>query len=72
MLDMTALEKVKYVVDSSGNKAAVQVDINLWGDLLNYLEDLEDRSLIKDKLARLREGPEKSSGISWQDASKEW
>jgi hypothetical protein len=60
------------VIDSDGNKAAVQVDINLWGELLSYLEDLEDRSLVKDKLARLRQGPEKSGGVNWQNASDEW
>jgi hypothetical protein len=72
MFDLTVLNNVKYVIDSNGNKAAVQVDIDLWGELLSYLEDLEDRSLVKDKLTRLREGPEKSGGISWQDVSKEW
>jgi hypothetical protein len=73
MLDLTVFNNVKYVIDSHGNKASVQVDIiNLWGELLSYLEDLEDRSLVKDKLTRLREGPEKSSGISWQDVSEEW
>jgi hypothetical protein len=72
MIDLTALSKVKYVIDSYGNKAAVQLDIHLWSELLSYLEDLEDRSLIKDKLSRLQQGPEKSGGVSWQDISKEW
>jgi hypothetical protein len=29
MLDLTLLNDVKYVIDSNGNKAAVQVDIDL-------------------------------------------
>jgi hypothetical protein len=72
MLDLTALTKVRYVVDSEGKKAAVQVDMSLWAALLDYLEDLEDRSLVKEKLRRLQEGPQNSGALPWQDASHEW
>jgi hypothetical protein len=72
MLDLTQLEKVKYVIDREGKKAAVQVDIVLWGELLGYLEDLEDRTLVRDKLARLRQGPEPSGALSWQNVRREW
>ena len=72
MLDLTQLEKVKYVIDGEGKKAAVQVDMDLWGALLGYLEDLEDRTLVKDKLVRLRQGPENSGAVSWQDVHREW
>jgi flagellar capping protein FliD len=63
---------VRYVIDSKGNKAAVQVDVKAWNALLAYLEDLEDQALVKDKLARLRKGPQASNGILWDDVSQEW
>jgi hypothetical protein len=72
MLDLSQLSKVKYVIDSQGKKAAVQVDMELWGEILNYLEDLEDREIIKSKLQRLRRGPEQAGAVSWDDASEEW
>ncbi len=60
MLDLKLLENIKYVVDSQGKKAAVQVDLKAWEALLEYLEDLEDQALVKEKLDRLRKGPAES------------
>ena len=72
MLDMKLLENVRFVVDSRGKKAAVQLDLNAWNALLGYLEEIEDRSLVKENLARLMEGPEQSSAIPWDQAKKDW
>ncbi len=72
MLDFKLLGNVKYVVDSEGKKAAVQVDVEAWEALLAYLEDLEDQALIKDKISRLRQGPAQSGAVSWQDAGNQW
>ena len=72
MLDMNLLGKVQFVVDSQGKKAAVQLDLKTWEALLSYLEDLEDRALVKDKLLRLKDGPENSNAYAWDEASKEW
>jgi predicted DNA-binding protein len=72
MFDTNLLENVRYVIDSKGNKAAVQVDVKAWNALLAYLEDLEDQALVKDKLARLRKGPQASTEILWDDVSQEW
>ena len=69
MLDFTSPGKIKYVVDQDGKKAAVQVEISLWTALLSHLED---RELVKQKLARLRKGPDESQAIPWQDAGQEW
>jgi hypothetical protein len=59
------LKTIRYLVDGQGKKAAVQFDLKTWNTLLGYLEDLEDRSLIKDNLHRLLAGPEKSGGVDW-------
>jgi PHD/YefM family antitoxin component YafN of YafNO toxin-antitoxin module len=72
MFDIDLLANVKYVIDSRGKKAAVQVDVKAWDALLAYMEDLEDQALVKDKLASLREGSAQSGAVSWQDASGEW
>lgn len=72
MFDLNLLGNVRYVIDSRGNKAAVQVDVKAWDALLTYLEDLEDQALIKDKLASLRKGPHASGAVLWDDVSQEW
>lgn len=72
MLNLKLLENVRYVVDSQGRKAAVQLDLNAWDALLNYLEETEDRALVKETLQRLIDGPQKSGAVSWDEAEKEW
>jgi len=72
MLDMKLLENVRFVVDSHGKKAAVQLDLKVWNALLSYLEESEDRTLIKENLSRVVSGPEKSRAIPWDDAKKDW
>jgi hypothetical protein len=72
MIDNKLLGSVHYVVDSAGKKAAVQLDLKTWTALLSYLEVLEDRSLVKEKLSRLLVGPEKSGAIAWDAVTKDW
>lgn len=72
MLDMKLLENVRFVVDSQGNKAAVQLDLKAWEALLNYLEEVEDRELVRKSLKRLQSGPEKAGAVAWDEAEKEW
>ena len=60
MLDLKLLENIRFVVDSHGKKAAVQLDLKAWDALLSYLEEIEDRALVKEKLDRLSRGPEKA------------
>ena len=72
MLEKDILGNISYVIDGQGKKAAVQLDLKTWNALLGYLEDLEDRSLAKEKLNRLMTGPEKSGAVAWDAAGKEW
>jgi len=72
MLDFNALKSVRYVVDQDGHKSAVQVDLATWSALLGYLEDLEDRATIKDKLARLKLDPATAGAIPWDEAKEAW
>ena len=72
MLDGKVLENIRYIVDHQGKKAAVQLDLKAWNALLGYLEDLEDRSLIKEKLHLLASGPEQAGAAPWSELEKEW
>jgi len=72
MVALDALKNVRFVVDAKGKESAVQVGIKDWRSLLEYLEDLEDRAVVKEKIASLRKGPEKSGALAWQDAQGQW
>jgi len=72
MVTLDALKNVRFVVDANGKESAVQVSIKDWRFLLEYLEDLEDRAVVKEKIASLRKGPEKSGALAWQDAQGQW
>ncbi len=41
------IKTVQFVVDSHGNKKAVQLDLEVWEELVLLLEDLEDVDDIK-------------------------
>ena len=72
MLNLDELKTIRYVIDQQGHKSAVQVDIHTWAELLHYLEDLEDRAVLRNMLTRLEKGPEKSGAIPWDEARQEW
>ena len=72
MLDTKLLENVRFAVDRRGKKVAVQLDLEAWNALINYLVEIEDRALVKEKLGRIMHGPEESGAISWERINKEW
>ena len=41
------LKTAQFVVDGSGNRKAVQLDLPVWEELLTLLEDLEDTGEIE-------------------------
>lgn len=41
------LEKVKFVINPSGKKSAVVVDLDIWEEIVMMLEDAEDAEEIK-------------------------
>ena len=45
------LKSVKFVVDPSGKKSAVMVDLEVWEQIVTMLEDLEDADEIKQTRA---------------------
>ena len=72
MVTMEALRNVRFVIDSNGKQAAVQVSMDDWRAILEYFEELEDRAVIKELLKRLNLGPQKSGALDWQEAREQW
>lgn len=72
MQDPAVPKSVSYVIDRQGRRAAVQISIEDWTAFLDYVEDLEDRALVKSALARLRQGPEEAQALPWDEVRAEW
>ncbi len=60
------LDSVQYVVDGTGNRKAVQLELSVWEELITLLEELEDA----EELARLREAVQNGAEevIPWEQA----
>lgn len=67
MTALDVLKDIRFVLDAKGKEAAVQVSIRDWKALLAYLEEVEDRLTVREKISRLRKGPQKSGALAWQD-----
>ncbi len=65
------LQAVQFVVKSDGQPAAVQMDMATWEALLAWLEEGEDRQLVKDKLESLRIGPRASGAKKWDEVAEQ-
>ena len=72
MTTLEALQSVQFVVDKAGKPAAVQMTFEAWEKLLDWLENVEDRAVVRDMLPALRAGPKKSGALRWQDMRKDW
>jgi len=66
------LQSVQFVIDPDGRPSAVQIDIEAWESLLDWLEDLEDRAVVKEALPRLHQRPEKAGALSWEAIKAQW
>jgi hypothetical protein len=44
----------------------------LWAQILEALDDAEDRALVRALKDRLAAGPAASGALRWEDASKNW
>lgn len=71
MINLENLKSVRFLVGEDGRPSAVQMDIETWESLLDWLEDTEDRQLVKEMLPRLRKGP-KTTALHWDAAKSAW
>ncbi len=72
MSALTIFESVQFVVDKDGHPTAVQMGIETWNSLLDWLEDNEDRALVKAAIPKLRNGPQNTNALRWQEVRDEW
>ncbi len=64
------LASVQFVVAPSGKRLAV-LDADDWAGLIEWLEDVEDRSIVEAAKQRLAAGPEASGAVPLKDALDE-
>ncbi|MCB0227136.1 MAG: hypothetical protein KDI02_25795 [Anaerolineae bacterium] len=55
------LNSVQYLVDETGQKKAVQIDLAVWKKILELLEDMEDEEEMSIALQ------EEDETVSWED-----
>lgn len=67
-----AVMSARYLVDSGGSKTDVVLPFSVWESLLVWLEDVEDRALVREWSPQLRMGPVKSGTLRWADVAVEW
>jgi hypothetical protein len=72
MINLAALKSVQFVVGQDGQPSAVQLDIETWESLLDWLEDADDRALVKQLLPRLRGQPAKAGALRWDEVKSDW
>lgn len=72
MINLAALKTVRVLVDQNGQPSDVQISIEEWEALLAWIEDLEDRALVKSMANKLDQGPEASGALRWEDVRDEW
>jgi flagellar biosynthesis regulator FlaF len=72
---MTAAEiaaGVQFTVDQQGQVTAVVLTPALWQQIVEALEDAEDRELVRSLRARLAAGPAASGALRWREVADEW
>lgn len=67
-----AIEAARYMVDVHGDKTDVVLPLPIWEKLLDWLEDIEDRALVQAWLPKLKQGPQASGALKWNDVAEEW
>ena len=67
-----ALASVEFIVGRDGKPRAAVLDMAAWEALIDWLEDVEDWSIVQAALPRLRMGPEKAGALRWEDVEAEW
>jgi hypothetical protein len=63
---------VQFTLDQQGKTTAVVLTPELWGQILEALEDAEDRALVRALKDRVAAGPVVAGALRWDDVSKDW
>lgn len=65
-------QDVQFTVDQHGKITAVVISPALWEQIIEALEDIEDRALIRSLRDRIAQGPVTSGALAWEDVADEW
>lgn len=74
-LSVIALESIRFLIGSDGQPSAVQVEMPLWQQIVDALEDAEDVALARAALAELAAAggdPEKAGWLKVDDLAAAW
>ncbi len=67
-----SLQSAQVVRGKSGQPEAVQLSLVAWGTLLEWIDDLEDRALVRQLLPRLKAGPAQGRALEWDQVASQW
>ncbi len=71
---LEALSSARFVINPQGERVAVQLNLEDWEQILDYLELQDDRSLVRSaqiQLKALRQG-EMNGWVAWDQEQTEW
>lgn len=63
---------VQFTLDQEGKTTAVVLTPELWRQILEALEDAEDRALLQALKDRVAAGPAAAGALRWEDVAKDW
>lgn len=63
---------VQFTVDRAGKVTAVVVPPDLWERIIEWLEESEDRELVRVMQERLHQHPAASGALRWEDVEQDW
>lgn len=67
-----AATSVRYLVNAEGNRTDVVLPLPTWESLLIWLEEADDRAIVREWLPRLKAGPVASGALQWDELAAEW
>ena len=62
--------RIRFVVDGEGRVTSVVLSPELWREVVESLENAEDRELLKELAPRLSVGPQ--GALRWSDVERDW
>lgn len=62
----------RYLTDHVGDRTDVVLPLDVWENLLEWLENLDDRKIIQEWLPRLKVGPVASGAVKWDNIVESW
>ena len=72
---LEALKSAQFVVDTNGQRVAVQLSVAAWETLLDWVEDQEDAAIVKaalPQLQQLQDNPNATNWVEWDAVKDQW